>query len=630
MVTQCVFCSAKFDQLKSTEPYSAISLIISQLVDSIRAEDEESIEEVKKGIMDAVGSNGKVLCDAFPSLIELLGKQPDVPNLKGIEAQNRFRYIAMCFARAICRPSRPLIIVLDDIQWADFPSLDLIRTLVMDDSNKHLLFIGCYRDDEMDSSHQTSMLIEDMKRRGVPISSIELANMDVKHVNSFVSERLRLPRRYTRPLADIVHRKSLGNAFFATQFISALADDGLLAYSPTDMRWVWDVIGADAKTISDDVCTVMAQKIESLSTDAQVVLKKASCVGATFDISIIQELLVNMNETKVEKQLNKLSKQGFIIKQMRRNSLSLRREDLRFRFSHDRIQQAAYNLVPDRDKSDLHSQIGRSFQRELDQVAGATPALIFRATDHRNRGKMVDQNDQIDLAKLNARAGDVAYAACAFDSALTYVQKGLELLGDEQTRWNDHYELTLHLSNLYAELNYCIGDFEGSKTILDTVRDKARSFDDIFYAETCNIKSLMLIGDLNTALSGSLGVLQKLDEPLPRSPNIPNILIQLLKTKRSLRNKSDDDILAIPPMTDERLSKVMVYNGVLGSVSACGFTNSPSLSLLFIVPKIARFFASEQFPCLLRPSVGDISPRFRLFPGCHLPDLSVDTAVWHA
>jgi len=365
-------------------------------------------------------------------------------------------------------------------------------------------------------------------------------------------------------MSEIVYRKSLGNPFFATTFLESLVEGGLLTFSPVKMRWIWNEAEADAMNISDDVVEVMAEKIQTLELTTQDLIKIASCIGATFDASLVKSVMEeSWSQAMLEMNLNKLAKHGLIIKMIRRDDND---GDIQYKFSHDRIQQAAYSLVPKGEKEVMHLRIGRILEKKL-SLDATTGSLVFKAVDQLNRGAecMVDRDEQVSLAVLNVEAAKKAYNACAFIPSKNYAQNSLRILGSDDTVWNNHYDLALTLYNLLAELKHCGGNFNEAMQITRRIFKRAKTFDDQFIAQTCNLKSMVLNGDMDNTLTTSLGILRVLGEPLPKKPSLSAVLTSLVKTKRALRTKSDEYLTSLPEMTDKRVMKIMEILKILAS-----------------------------------------------------------------
>lgn len=542
------FIAGKFDQMHRSEPYSAFVFAFNELCELILGQDTDSIKAIRNEIVTAIGSQGVVLTELIPRLTSIIGKQLPVARATGKESQNRFNYVTRMFTKAISTPEHPVVLFLDDLQWADAASLELIKTLSTDDSNSNMLFVGCYRDDEVPHSHPFAAQVRAMEAMKVPITRIKIGNLSQLSTNQFISESLRLPRRLTQPLTTIVYRKTFGNAFFVVHFLRSLCDEGLLYFSREFVRWMWNAEEARTKSLCDNVVELMTDKILKLPAELQEVLKVAASVGAHFGENTIEHIILKRtsgsgrerNAIDVKKILCSLSEEDLI---------DPLRDGLSYKFSHDRIQQAAYSLLLPEERNMLHLVIGRNLLNRAESAG--TDADIFAAADQMNRGRaaLVDSEGQLKLSEINLQAGRKAAASSAFVPAAAYFKTGIELLGN--SRWDcQRYNLSLELLSNLAEMEYCNGNFEETEKLAKEIFFHGKSFSDKFLAYMSLIKSAGAQGETRQALKIGLEVLAHLGEPLPGSVTKTVIIRELTKTKLLIWGKSDKYFSMLAGMKD--------------------------------------------------------------------------------
>ena len=282
-----IFISGKFDQYQRNIPYYAISQAFNDLCIQLLTESEITLNEWQEKIQRAIGNNGQVLIDVIPNLERVIGSQQPVAQVRPQEAQNRFNLVFQNFIKAICQAEHPLVLFIDDLQWADGASLKLLRTIMSDTSLQYLLIIGAYRDNEVDATHPLMMTLEDIKKEQGIVSFIQLDNLRSQDVNALIADALDYQPTLTQTLTDLVFSKTQGNAFFTTEFLKSLNAEGLLSFDQKTRKWQWDVEQIQAKDITDNVVELIAGKISRLAVKTQAVLKLAACIGNRFDLSTL-------------------------------------------------------------------------------------------------------------------------------------------------------------------------------------------------------------------------------------------------------------------------------------------------------------------------------------------------------
>jgi len=619
------FLAGKFDQLQADdggEPYSAVAFAFDGICKGILNDSAEDINRIREKIVSELGTEAGLLTEILPSLDQIIGEQPAKTTVSGVEAQKRLKFAFRALARSICSPEAPAVVVLDDVQWADEPSLELIQTLLVEEegpTNKKLnntlppsslLMVLCYRDNEVDMSHPLSFLISDLRSAGVGLTEIKLDNLSRGDTNELISEATRMEKTTCQPLTDIVYRKTQGNCFFVVQFLNSLCRDGLLyralsggsvcninhGENQSDWAWRWNEELISSKDIPDDVVDLMAGRIRKLPPGARDVLQVAACIGSMFDVSILRLVF----DTAGERRRSTIGSYAFASLMPRNkrsqsankdfenssgeNSELLRLLDLivkeglidvilpmeRFRFTHDKIQQAAYSLITSKRCASYHYSIGDLIVRTADKAE--LDRMLFVATDQLNRGKNLisTRTKRADLAALNLRAGKKAMSSAAFSTASKYLRTGIELLGGEQTKWKDTFDLCMRLHNAAAETEYTRGNFTAMEEILAEIFKNARSLDEKLPAHLIYIGSLKARMKVNEALIAGLLLLKQLGEKFPESPGKVSIMSALVKTKCVLRDKSRSDLSILPLMQDKDASaKMLVMDSILQLAFLC-------------------------------------------------------------
>ena len=472
------FISGKFAQFRRDIPYSALVEAFGGFVDQLMAESADQLARWRERILAAVGSNAGVLIQVIPTLELVLGEQPAVPELGIAESQNRFKYAFTQFFRAIARNDHPLVLFIDDLQWAGLPSLNLLSHLVSEDGVADAMIIGAYRDNEVDPSHPFIVAMKKAEKDGAVIQEIHLAPLAVDNVVALVSDTLHLERAEVRDLAALIHEKTGGNAFFAGQFLASLHDEELLTFDHERNRWSWTIGDIRAKNTTDNVVAFIAGKIEKLSRETREVLSYAACIGNRFTLGT----LALIDERKQSESLARLWQaitEGMVVPlddNYRLVSASEERDGAIdtswFRFLHDRVEQACYSRIPFDTREQLHLQIGRVLRQNTNP---GDDSSLFDVVNQLNRcvDLIDDRAERLQLAELNLAAGLEARASTAYDPARTYLAVGTSLLPDDA--WDTHYELTRDLYRERIQSEYLTANFAESERLADLTLSNLRT-----------------------------------------------------------------------------------------------------------------------------------------------------------
>jgi predicted ATPase len=324
-------------------------------------ESTSQLNQWREKILAAVGNNGQVLIDVIPNLELIIGKQPAVASVGFVEAQNRFNLCFQYFMHAISQPEHPLVLFIDDWQWADSASMGLLSTLMADKENQSLLIIGAYRDNEVNAAHPFMITVETLKKANAIITTIQLSNLSHYDINALIAETLAQGCKVTlHPLTQLVYEKTQGNAFFTREFLKSLYAQGLLVFDWQTQRWQWDIDQIAVQEMTDNVVELMADKISQLPTETISALKLAACIGNSFELNTLSIIYQQALQITLQHLWNSIE-EGLIFPL--NDNYKLFTDDglliTEFQFQHDRVQQAAYSLIADTDKKSIHLQIGR-------------------------------------------------------------------------------------------------------------------------------------------------------------------------------------------------------------------------------------------------------------------------------
>ena len=446
------FVSGKFDQLDRSLPYAALLQSIRGLCRQLLAESDQQIHDWRQRILDALGSGAAVLSEVLPELTALIGPQPPAPALDPQGAQNRFKFVFAQFIQAVSSARHPLVIFLDDLQWADSSTLELIGDLFVGRDVRHLLLIGAYRDNEVGDSHLLRSTLRQIKTCApASLSELRLEPLDEASTLELISRTLQASPEACAPLGKLIQAKTQGNPFFTSELLTRLYREGLLSFASAEGRWTWDLDRARGLAATDNVVDLMVHRLEAFDPGTLSALQVAACIGNVFSLTTLSSLLQRSPDATAHLLWQPIS-EGLILpldddyRLMSSDATesSARGEiDLSYRFAHDRVQQAAYSLIVEAERSAMHLCIGRRLQSE--PLDPERPADLFAIANHLNLGcgLISDVTEREALAQLNRQAGAKAMAATAFGVAAKYHDSAVACL--DAAQWRERREFAFGL-----------------------------------------------------------------------------------------------------------------------------------------------------------------------------------------
>ncbi|MCK5086149.1 MAG: AAA family ATPase, partial [Melioribacteraceae bacterium] len=461
------FIRGKFDQYLRTIPYSGITQAFEGFILQILAEPEENFIKWRDNIQSAVGDLGKVLTEVIPAMEELLGEQPDIPELGGQEAENRFNYVFINFLSSIATDKHPIVLFIDDLQWIDAASLRLLKVIETDFDQPGLFVIGAYRDNEIDETHPLMDFIEKREEKSMQLRLMKLNDLNEQHLEALLSDTLKTGKGI-KELEEIIFEKTQGNPFFSRRLITSLNEERRIVYDYEINNWVWNIADIKSETIADNVADLLAKNIAALPVEIRDILTLAACIGNRFEIHALA-LISGLSEPEVLKLLT-VSLSGQYVFESGDSS----------EFIHDQVQQAAYGLMDEKSRISKHLEIGRLLLVDTD--GAELEEKIFDIVTHYNLSAhlLTDQAEKIQVAELNLRAGRKARMSSAFIASITYLRHGLALLGENG--WRDHYALTLNVHNELINACYLNIEYKEVDDLFGTILDHAKQEVDLCIA----------------------------------------------------------------------------------------------------------------------------------------------------
>ena len=584
---QGYFAAGKFDQYQRNIPYSALSQAFNAFCHYLLTEDDQALQQWRTTILQAVGDKGQILIEVIPDLALVIGEQPPVAVVSPQEAQNRFLRIFQDFLQAICQAHHPLLLFIDDWQWADSASLTLLESLLI--SQHYLLVICAYRDNEVDETHPFKRTLQRLQQQPILINTIQLHNLQIQDVNAFIADTLHEERQRVQPLANLIYIKTLGNAFFTTSLLQTLYEEALLRFDPNTHHWHWQLADIQHKDLADNVVDLMVKKIQRYPTETQQVLKRAASIGNPFDLLLLaviakrspQQTLQALWVAIADHLVVPLDDHYKLFQSVSMQDALPKIEAAIFKFQHDRIQQAAYALIDVQQKPQLHLEIGRLLLQNT--ATEAVEKHLFDIVEHFNLGLalLTSRTERQQIAQLSLRAGQKAKLALAYGAALRYLNGGLTLLAADS--WQTHYDLTLNLHIATAEAAYLTGDFAQQQGLTKVVLQRAKTLLDKVTVYEVQVQAYIAQTQLREAVKTVLQATALAGVPIAETPTASDIEHALAETQAKLIDKSILDLADLPLVTDAKMRMVM---RLLASANAPAYTGATDLFPLIIAKQI--------------------------------------------
>jgi len=621
------FIKGKFDQFKRDIPFWAWVQAFQNLMRQLLTESAVEIQAWKAFILEALGENGQVIIDVIPELELLIGKQSSVPELEGSAAQNRFNLLFEKFILVFATKEHPLVIFLDDLQWADSGSLKLMQLLMSQAETGYLLLIGAYRDNEVSPAHPLILTLEQIRKSQVTVNQITLPPLNKPSLNRLIADTLSCPPETAVPLTELIYQRTQGNPFFSNQFLKSLHQDGLIYFNftcpyqgVTRGGWQCDIAQVRTLTLTDDVVEFMALQLQKLSLNTQDILKLAACIGNPFDLATLA-IVSEKSQAETAADLWTALQEGVVIPitevyKFFQDSEAVEVAQVKdlsvpYRFLHDRVQQAAYFLIPESQKQSTHLKIGRLLLRNT--PVEEQEEKIFDIVNQLNIAvELIDQElERNQLAQLNLTAGRKAKASTAYAAALRYLAIGLELLATSS--WQTQYEFTLSLYNEAVEVAFLNRNFQQMEQLVDTVLKQGKKLLDKVKVYNVKIQACMVLNQQLEAVKIALPILKLLGVEFPQKPNQLDVQLALEETRSNLSGKRIEDLIHLPPMTEPTKLAAMK---ILSSVFSAAYQAIPEMFPLIVCKQVnlsiqhgnasGSAFAYATYGLILCGIVGDL------------------------
>ncbi|MCG3163379.1 MAG: Anaerobic nitric oxide reductase transcription regulator NorR [Acidobacteria bacterium] len=566
------FISGKFDQVARGVPFGALIQAFRALVRQLLTESEERLALWRARLSKALGAQGGVLTEVIPEIELIIGKQQPPPSLGPAEALNRFQLVFQNFIGALARQEHPLVVFLDDLQWADAATLSLLQPMLTSQEIESLFLMGAYRDNEVDAGHPLMRSLNALESAGINLQRVALGPLRLPELTMLARDTLHGELSDAEPLARLVLEKTGGNPFFVCEFLKTLKQDGFIRFDYEQCRWTYDLDAIAGAPLTDNVIDLMSRKIQRLSEKTRRALTLASCIGNQFDLSALATVSEQSPET-TEGDLKEAINEGLIINcglriadcglnmesgsQSGDNPQSAIRNPQSYAFLHDRVQQAAYALIPDERKQPVHLAVGRLLRSRMKN--DQSEENLFDIVRHLNLGSglMTEESERIELARLNLSAGRKAKSSTAHAAALDFFKAGSSLLAE--AHWETDYDLAFALHFESAECEYLCGDFDAATAAFDLLLERAKTGLDkagVYSLRMVQYENMSRYADALTQAREGLALfgVSFPDSAEEKQAALETEIeaIQLLIGERSI-----ESLIELPVMTDPAIKMVM-------------------------------------------------------------------------
>jgi predicted ATPase/C4-dicarboxylate-specific signal transduction histidine kinase len=531
-----LFAAGKFDQYKRGIPYATLAQAFQGLVSGILIKSETELARWRQLFREALGPNGQLIVNLIPELALIIGEQPPPPDLPPQDAQKRFQLVLGRFLAVFARPEHPLALFLDDLQWLDTATLDLLVQISTDPDMRYLMLVGAYRDNEVTASHPLMRIVESLRRSERDFREIVLTPLKPDDVSRLVADCCHTDHEHVQPLAELVFEKTRGNPFFVIQFVLALEEQGLLAFDPSTSAWRWDLARIKGQGFTDNVVDLMAVKLDRLSANTQEAMRLFACLGNATDIATLA-LVCGKPEKIVHLALEDAVRASLIF-----------RFDSSYAFVHDRVQEAAYELIDYQQRASVHLDVGRALVSHLS--ASEIDERVFEIVDHFNRGAslLVSTKDRERAAELNLLAGRRAKQATAYSSAMIYLAAGRELLPDDD--WDRQYRLLFDLELHRSECEYLTNELAVAETRLSSLAERATTLIDRAEVTRQQMALYVILDRIDRAVEVGLAFLAYAGIEFPPHPTNADVQQEFDQIRQRLGERAIDELFDLPPTAD--------------------------------------------------------------------------------
>ncbi len=582
------FIAGKFDQLQRGTPYFALAQAFGGLIEQILTEPDDALTAWQRDVREAVGNNGQVLIEVIAEVQQLIGPQPPIEKLGPTESKNRFNRVFQDFLQIFCAPEHPLVVFLDDLQWADAASLDVLTIMLTDPAINHLFVVGAYRDKEIDNPHSLHRALDILREAKVSIHALPLGPLGIDHIAELLADTLHRDRDACRPLAELVVAKTDGNPFFVNQFLYTLEQERLLTFDAAQQHWIWDTTAIEGLGITDNVIDLMLRRMSNLPPEAQRGLRLAACLGNTCSLATVAAICES-SVTTTQEHMRPALDMGLILPIQAADTLHvtsptpapndssthIKPSVGSIRFLHDRVQQAAYSLIPEDHRAAVHLRIGRLLDRALS--AADREVHIFDLAQHFQIGASLieDPAERVAVAAIQLAAARRAKQSMANETAYQCLCTARQLM--PEGGWQDHYQLQFDIHLTTVEVHQLLAEYAQARQLAQEILRHARALLDKVQVYELQILFLITQNQMSQAITVALDTLDLLGLPLPRETEAMAAREEELRAQLRLGPAEIAALEDLPEIEDPHQAAIL---RILVHVNSAAYIANPQLSKL--------------------------------------------------
>lgn len=532
------FIQGKVDQIKRNIPYTSIVQAIDDFIEQLLTENAENIDRYKKRMLQNMKSNSQIMIDLIPKLELIIGKQPEIKEVSPAEAKYRFQIVAMGLLKAILPKDRPVVMFLDDLQWVDFPTVQLLQIILTDESIHNLFIIGAYRDNEIDPTHPLSKMVETLQEQSIVVDQVDVKPLSEDSTIHMLSDILKCETQKVISLSEVCNKKTGGNPFFLHQFLTMLYEDGEIWFDWEATKWKWSIEKIENAKITDNVVDLLVTKARKLTKNEQKVLMYSACIGNKFDLKTLLAT-VKLEKNEVEKILQNIIKKDLVV--------GLAKEE--YAFIHDRVQQAAYSMLNEKEKRQVHYTIATYITHHIDGTEKEEKTYDIATHFIESIALLTEEKEKKDAILYIIQAGKKAKAAAAYKAFYEFISVAIDMLDEDI--WQCNYKFAVETYADAAEAAFLVGAYDIMSGFIATIHRNAKTIYDEIKAYEVEIRSLSARGEIMESLHLGSKVLGKLGSNLPVKPNRATLLMRLMLLMRHLGKKDEEELIHLKKMTNE-------------------------------------------------------------------------------
>ncbi len=587
-----ILLSSKFDQFQHTYPFQAFIGAFAQQFSRVQVMDPAQRKTWRKRILDALGPNAAVVAAVIPGLTDLLGAVEPVQELDPIENQNRFRRTLIEFVRVFADKEHPLVLFLDDLQWADTTSLELLETCLCKWALRHCLIIGAYRDNEIGDNHPLIGCINAIVKSGVQVDTIELPPLKENDLQELLGDTLHMAPEDLGALPTLVLNKTMGNPYACISFIEALHANGDIRFDSNANEWQWDESEIAATSISHDVVDLLVDRITALPDATQTALQHGACVGGVFDLRTISALC-GTSMTQLAIDLWPAVEAGLLIPTNANHDLlrsvpntsatdrSYEIINASDKFQHDRVRQAAYEMMAPRERLFNHLRLGRQLVEKLND--SELEERLFDVTNHYNLAVSLvhDEPELLRMARLNLLTGRKALTSADYRAAFEFLVRAVEVL--PANAWSEAHELATEVHLEAAEAAYLCGEYGATERLTDEIFAQTDDLLITARGQEIRLDALLSTNHMREAAEEGIRILRRLGVRLPNNPSTASVLLGLAETRIRLAGSTPENLSAMNRLADE---KTVVIMRILNRMISAAYIASPTLFPMIVFRQV--------------------------------------------